>query len=406
MVVQTRSRRFATSVLLGILAVASADAAAPQSRLANRRSGGSADYRLRTARVVANALPLTASFLERQREDGFNTILLNDVIGWDGGSGQWVRQSDASIVEQMALVRSYDFSVFVCIAAVLPPAPDPRGRTRAARKVVPFAPGLSPTTSMEGDPVALHAGWTLLDATDLQARIHLWTEASQGELIGILFAPDDLFLLRVPVAAQHQWRSAARTVDPLLPVLGMVGEFGLAGDAGSVAPYWDPDAFDALIWLNYPYNLSRSWTRALDHSATNDADGDLTLYERDYSSRMQARFFRELSKTQWIIPVIQTFSYRGERAGAIPRVRDIELQAQLVREAVRHTFHQPDNLTLGYFFTGSAEPGAEIEGIYDRAEWSMAVASENQRLEQWRLMGHRIGFLDFDPESLTRDDGH
>ncbi|MEO6259226.1 MAG: hypothetical protein ABIP63_02710 [Thermoanaerobaculia bacterium] len=341
--------------------------------------------------MVASALPLTAALLERQSQEGFNAVLLNDVTGWDRATQQWSRQTAESIVTQLGLARAHDFSVFVCVAAILPPPPgDPR-RIRAARGVpIADAPDSTVHFGLQSENAHDPSSWSLVDPATVQTRLKLWTGASGGELIGVFFSPDDSFLLRIPSATQRLWFALSREVDPSLPVLGIVGELGLSGTSAEMQPYWDASAFDAVIWLNYPYNLGRFWRRSLNHQRSSDPDGDLVRYERDYARAMQSRYFRDLSRRQWIIPVIQTFHYRGDSPGAVPRVRDIELQAQLMRRAVQSTLGQPGNLILGYFFTGSAETDAEVLGMYDFPEWSAAAATENHRLEYLEVAERRI----------------
>lgn len=321
--------------------------------------------RLRTARVAPGPMPLTADFLARQRAEGFNAVALADVEQWDAVSRRWKRYDAESISRQLALARAFDMSVFVCIPGVEPLPSSPVGMMLATNDAAPRL--------------------EYVEDEALRVRVQLWSMHEQGEIIGAYFLGDDGFLLRVPAAQQLQWRAMAAEVAPQLPILGMIGEFGLTATEREREELFDPAAFDHVLWLNYPYNLGRIWGRVLDHLASSQPDAALAAYEHDYAAAMHERFFRQLAPRQLVVPVIQAFYYDGEPPGAIPRTRDIDLQARLVHYEMQTTLRQRDNYAMAYFYAGAGtkdDPFPVPKGIYDVHGWAEAVARQNALLEQ------------------------
>lgn len=374
----TRSTRWLL-LLLSLSAVAAYGAARPdRARMRGAYETSRLD-RLRTARVAPGASG--ASLLARQTAEHYNVVMLSDATEWDFVQHRWLRPDDAGVAAELARARSHRMSVILLLPAVVPiPKYLPAARSGAWEPHRPFRP-LS--AAADAQPSAIESTLTYLSAGELRARLELWARHDRGEIIGVMFMPDDGFFLDIPAAVQREWFAIAREIAPSIPVLAVAGEFALTPHANQDA--WAPDTFDHLIWLNYPYNLSGVWAQRLDHKRSADPDGDLTRYEHAYAAAMQERWFRDLSPQQLIVPVIQTFFYDTEPQGAIPRSADIELQCTLLREIMQHTFGQPDNFSLGYFYSGGSDatdPFPHPRGIYDVPAWAEIVARNNAALEQ------------------------
>lgn len=333
--------------------------------------------RLRTARVTPGAT--SRAMITRQAAEHYNAVMLSDATEWDFEQNRWVQPSEEEIAEQLALAREHGMSVFLLLPAVVPiPIYLPAAADGAARRR-----SFRPLAATATRPSAVDYTLAYTEPDQLRARLGLWSRHDRGEIIGVMFMPDDVFLLDIPAGIQSEWFAIARTVAPWLPVLAVAGEFGLSERANRRA--WAPATFDHLLWLNYPYNLGWTWGRGLDHHKSADPDADLRQYEEDYAAAMQERWFRDLAPGQLIIPVIQTFYYPTESAGAIPRPADLELQCRLIHEVVQRTFGQHDNFSIGYFYAGGGEakdPFPHPKGIYDVPSWPGIIAANNRRLRE------------------------
>lgn len=367
--------------LLLLVALISASTATARERDDRARRGGpyaaSRYDRLRSARVTPGAT--TSEIIARQSAEQYNAVMLNDAVEWDFEHHSWIRPDEDAVAAQLALARQHGMSVFLLLPAVVPtPRYLSAARVGEAVHHRPFRPLWS---AAENRPAAVEYTLSYLPTDEVRARLEVWARHDRGEIIGVIFMPDDVFLLDIPAAVQQEWFAIAREVAPWLPVLAVAGEFALAPTATREA--WAPASFDHLLWLNYPYNLGRVWGRPLDHRRSADPDADLARYEEDYAAAMHDRWLRDLTPQQLIIPVIQTFFYPTEPAGSIPRAADLELQCRIVHGIVQHTFGQRDNFAIGYFYAGKAEasdPFPHPKGIYDVPTWSSIIGANNERL--------------------------
>jgi hypothetical protein len=377
-------------VLLLLLVLSSVNAPADARELDERprRVGpysASRYDRLRSARVTPGST--TPAMIARQAGEQYNAIVLNDCIEWDFEHQRWVRPDEQAIAAQLALARRYGMSVILMLPAVVP-IPKYLPAARTAQQPAQRRP-FRPLALAETQPSAVEYTLSYLANDELRARLELWTRYDRGEIVGVVFMPDDVFLLDIPSAVQQEWFTIAREIAPAVPVLAIAGEFALS--AGARRDAWAPSSFDHLLWLNYPYNLAWVWGRTLDHHASADPDGDLARYEAEYAASMHERWFRDLRPQQLIIPVIQTFFYSTEPRGSIPRDTDVELQCRIVQDVIRETFGQHDNFAIGYFYAGGGEandPFPHPHGIYDVPSWPAIIDANNARLEQLRRAAH------------------
>ncbi|HEX8154027.1 MAG TPA: hypothetical protein VF698_12915 [Thermoanaerobaculia bacterium] len=311
-------------------------------------AGASRRDLLRAIRIAPGPAAITSEFVARQRSEGLNAVLLYDLTGFDG---DWQRPDEAAIARQLAIVREHGMAAIVSLPALVP---QPDGTNRSI-------------------PDDL-----------LRERLRVWSRNERGEIAGFFFVHDDMAYLQTPASEQRRWLAIAREIAPTIPVLGIVGEFALRRTDRF---YWDAQAFDHLLWIVYPYNLSSVWNRALDHTATDDPDGELTRYLADYTAAMKAALFDTLAPGQLIVPIIQTFTYEGEPPGSKPRPRDITLQVRTINRELRTTLRQRDNFAMTYFYAVKSRanvPYPEPLGIYDVDGWTDAVIGENQWLELMR----------------------
>lgn len=307
-------------------------------------SAAAADLdRLRTMRIAPGPGAITREFVARQKAERFNTILLYDFDSFDG---DWARPPAATVAARLELAREFGMSVVVWLPALIP---------RGDGSHVPVAPEL------------------------LRERLRLWNDP---QVIGIFFVPDDLALVRTPAALQREWLALAREVTTI-PILSIVGEFALTT---TTREWWDPAAFDHLLWINYPFNLGK-----LDHTAFADADAALVSYVRNYTAAMKAALFDTLAPGQLILPLIQTFTYPGEAPGSVPRARDIALTAHITHLELQTTLGQTDNFAMAWFYataSGTRPPYPEPLGIYEMPEWLEPVVRANEWLDlRARLAG-------------------
>jgi hypothetical protein len=330
--------------------------------LAGRLDTMSRYDRLRTARVAPGPMPLTREFLERQKAEGFTAVALTDVQGWDEENQRWKRYDLMSIGRLLALARMYDMSVFVCIPAVEPhPVDVVRSSSSVARS--PLSGFGSHGTDFEQRDNAPDHRVEYLSDEELAGRIQLWATHDRGEIVGAYFLGDDGFLLKVPAARQREWRTLSRSLAPSMPIMGMIGEFGLVASPRERDELFDPTTFDHLLWLNYPYNLGPKWGRSLDHLASSKPDVDLARYET----------IRQ--KAQDVL------------ANTI-----IELQSRIVHYELHATVGQRDNYSMGYFYAGAGEtrePFPVPKGIYDVPSWAATVARQNRVLDRAARLGLR-----------------
>jgi hypothetical protein len=301
--------------------------------------------------------PITDEFLRRQASDGYNSVMLGDLAGWNAATRTWQRPDDVAIAQQLELARAYDFSILLEIPAVvgIPPA---------------VAGGASELVA--------------LSDAELRERVELWNRYGQTEIVGIFFVPDDPFYLGIAASDMRRWSGISRQIAPELPILGMAGEYALSMPPEQRAMHWAPDAHDGLLLLNYPYNLGSVWGHPLDHETSPDPDAALAAYEADYVEAMRQALLKDLRPDQIVVPVIQTFYYAGDASGSIPRQRDIELQPRLLHAAMQSSLGQRDNYAMAYYYAGpdgAADPFEIPQGIYNVPSWPETVARENEGLE-------------------------
>lgn len=349
------------------------------------------EERLRSLRIAPGHLPLTRPFLERQRCAGFNTVLLSDIASFDPFTGEWIRVDVSRIAAELSLAREFDMSVIVCIPAALHDL-----RTGSSTTATP-APVFEPWAGRGAADLASMGTRRIIYLSDAEfrGRIQQWQSEERGEIVGHFFSGDDPFLMRLEGERQRQWYSAARSTAPDVAVLGLTGEACLQLPLHEALRYWAPDACDAVVHQNYPFNQGKSWRgRSLDQWSSADPDGDLADYEGEYLSRMTGSFFKDLRGEQLIIPIVQTFYYAGEPREAIPRARDIELQVRLTNRYVRETLGQKDNSAMGYFYAGSTAPPDPYpmpKGIDDVPEWGVVVKQTNRMLAALERRRRRDG---------------
>lgn len=303
---------------------------------------------IRAALSTINLLdPANSVELERYIAAGFNTVVVEDKLGDDGQ--RWIQKSDQQIASELAVARSRNLNVILSLYA--------------------WVYGDIP--AMTGDQVA--------------DRFSRWVREDEGELVGVYFLGDDVFLQQAPVAKQIEWRAGLRTVTNAVPVFGMIGEFGVNASAEDVTNLFSRDAFDHLLFLMYPYNLGVHWGRGELDSRAVDPDEALHDYIDDYLEALNTKFFAGLRKRQLVIPVVQAFNYVGEAAGKLLRPDDVFIQMTYTSTRLREIVGtQDDNFSMTCFYWGGMETPY---GLRENEEFVEAARRANFDLREYASCG-------------------
>ena len=244
------------------------------------------------------------------------------------------------------------------------------------------------------------------NASHLKARFANWMKYDKGDIIGLFLLGDDVFLDTIPVATQVEWRKAIREVSTDIPVLGMVGDVALTVNEATRNTYFSKWAFDHLIVLTYPYNLTNNPTygnalltqlRTVDptlpvlntNSAT--AEEDLQRYFVAYWSLIYERFLSKMFDHQRVIPVVEAFKYTGSSSGTFNNASAISIAVRETNEALKEYLEDDDWNAMTYFHWGDGIDSPE--GLIVHGEWWDAVKISNSMLQRSACIRNEGGVL-------------
>jgi hypothetical protein len=340
--------------------------------------------RFRSVRVAPGGpAEITDASLERLKKAGYNTIFISDITRRDGA--KWIRLSPDQIRQRLSLAREHDISVIVLCVLAEPILDDVssqavRKTASAAPSLVEWSAAVHPNAVRSLDEPRMRLRY--LTAEEVLAVLRPWQTYDQGEVIAFTPLGDDAFYMGVPAEKQMEWAQLAAIATPRIPMMGLIGEFALSQPLEYARQFWAPSAYAYIALIMYPYSLGALWGHPLNHVTSANPDADLAAYVHDYVSEQTTRFLFELKPQQTVIPVIQTFNYRGDDPGIVPRTRDIALQARLVHYELQVMLGQEDNYAMAYFFLGSEDKSELLKGIEDMPGWPEVVSQENAVLEK------------------------
>lgn len=319
---------------------------------------------LENMHVAAGPHLIAESEIDLYRAAGFNTMTVFDVEGTNDSGTAWKFKSEEQVRTETAFARDHGLPLILGMA------------------VEPFTAAISKNPH-EFATTGIVVNGAIPQATDnaIRERIALWKQYGDDVLIGVFPWYDDVFWQTVDVDRQRHVYRLIKDMAPDWYVFGMIGEFGFNATDEDVARYYDPDAFDHLIVLMYPFNVGAGVTGfPLDNIASSDPDGDLTRYVDRFVARMNERFFSHLKRRQLILLVVQSFYYTGEPAGHIPRAKDVEIMVRRGNDRIRELAGQQFNHAAAFFSWGAQ--GCEPNGMLQRPEWRIAAQNVNEQLEE------------------------
>ena len=330
---------------------------------------------LENMRVAAAPHLIAESEMSLYRGAGFNTMSVFDVEGTNDSGTAWKFKSEEQVRTETAFARDHGLPLILGMA------------------VEPYTPAITKNPH-EFAAMGVVANGSIPPATDdaIRERIALWKQYGDDVLVGVFPWYDDVFWQTVDVDRQRHVYRLIKDIAPDWYVFGMIGEFGFNATDEDVARYYDPNAFDHLIVLMYPFNVGADLTGfPLDNIASSDPDGDLTRYVDRFVARMNERFFSHLNRRQLILLVVQSFYYTGEPAGHIPRAMDVEIMINRGNGRIRELAGQGGNHSAAFFSWG--EKGSEPNGMTQRPEWRGAAHNVNDQLAQDSARGFRRGIV-------------
>jgi hypothetical protein len=345
------------------LAIASDDSVSLRDRVNDMIRLGTRSARLKYSRSAAvsdfSRREDGDSLLNSYRNLGFNTVALNDQLGFSGG--QWEYMTDAQIEAAILQARRYKMNIILGIIANDSPE----------NGIVEMTP------------------------ETLKDRFARWIKHDRGDIIGVYLLSDDPYLTRVPVQTQNNWRNALREVSTSVPVLGMIGELSLLLTEEEREQFFSPYTFDHLLVMTYPFNLTNNPTYGtavlnqvrivnpsiieLNHNSY-DLEIELPQYIDACYTLFNERFFTKMHKGQGIIPVIESFEYTGAPAGTYVTSTALRMLAEATTRAVSDVTSTTEWSAVNFFLWGDGTDTPT--GITSHSEWWDEIAIANDRLRR------------------------
>lgn len=297
------------------------------------------------------------NLMNAYRNLGFNTVVISDHPGINDDG--WIYMTEAEIETAILQARKYNMNIILSLIA-----------------------------QEFGDQDEL-------TGTQLAERFALWMKYDKGDIIGLYMVGDDIFLGNVPASRQIEWRSAVRSVSTDVPVFGILGEVSLTADEEDRDLYFSPWAYDHLLVMSYPFNLTHNeiyGQAILDEihivdptvpvldSTSPTIETDLRNYYKAYFTLMNERFISKMQPGKRVVPVIEAFKYTGAAAGEHPEGRDILQTVDEVSTIVRDLSGDDDWAAMTYFHWGQL--GDEPSGMVSHREWWDSVKLANSHLQR------------------------
>ena len=295
------------------------------------------------------------------RADGYNTVVINDIVGNDGGV--WTRRTEASIIAALELYRRLNMNVVVA-------------------------------ATFAGFP-----GEGIASATDevITERIGLYSAHDRGEILGFYCGLDDEFLSQNTVSEQKRWYDGIKAVNASFSVFGIFGlEFSTFQTEQNFTDYFSPATFDHLIMLTYPYNLTNNPTYGpqitaavnafdstfvdapLDATSTTAATRVTQFLLNAWEMAENDNFLNRLYADQLILPLIETFEYIGAPASQVPTGEDVATMASVHMSEIQRIKDDTSLASILYFHWGVEADNPSGMGSVNGRKWWVGARESNK----------------------------